>query len=162
MPAGANFGDIASLTLYDAGNEPTSFQIWGTTLTAANFAALQGEFTNVVNAAMALVLGAKARTRYGNDTNFAWTQPTNGAAREIALLVQFQDTVTGQRLTAKLGTLDPEAVTYVDNINAKDVVLLTEPAPIVTFIGALDAFAVNPWTGNQLEVIGLKVVRGAK
>lgn len=154
--------DPASLSLRDAGNEAASFLVYGAILTAGNFAAQQTAWGLVVDDAMALVLGAKATTNYGNKVDYAWDQPTNGAAREIALLVQAKDAVTSQRLTAKLPTLDPTIPQYVDNINARDVVVTSAPSSIVTFVTDLQAFWKNPYTGNAVVIIGLKVVRGLK
>lgn len=162
MPSGVATQATASLSLRDAGNEPGAFKVFGTVLTAGNFTAKHALWDTLVAVAMALVLGAKASDTYGITRNFDWDQPTNGAARELALLVQYKDGTTGQRFTAKLPTLDPEKVTYVINISAKDVVRTDTPTEVTDFITAFNAFAVNPYTGNACEVIGLKAVRGGK
>lgn len=162
MPSGAASGTIASITLYDAGNESSTFQCWGADLDAAGFDAAESLWATLVTKVTALKLGAIGRTRYGNDIIYDWTQPTNGAAREIALVVQYKDSTTGQRLTCRIPTLDPTIPDYVVNVNAKDVVLLTSPTAITEFITAFNAFAINPYTGNACEVIGLKVARGGK
>lgn len=162
MPLGGNLGTIASLSLRDAGNEPTSFRVWGTVLTAGNFVAKQALWATLWAASMALVLGAKTLTNYGDQISYDWTQPTNGAAREIALRVRYKDATTGQRFTAKLGTLDPTLPDYVVNEDARDVVLLTSPSEITDFITAFNAFAVNPFTGNACVITGLQVTRGGK
>ncbi len=154
--------DPATLSLRDAGNEAAAFSIYGAVLTAGNFAAQQTAWGLVVTDAMALVLGAKATTNYGNKIDYIWEQPTNGAAREIALLIQAADAVTGQRLQAKLPTLDPTIPDYVENINARDVIELGSPDAIATFITDLEAFWKSPYTGNSVTVRGLKVVRGGK
>lgn len=155
-------GDPASLSLRDAGNEAATFLIYGAVLSAGNFAAQQTAWGLVVTDAMALVLGAKATTNYGNKIDYLWSQPTNGAAREIALLIQGEDSVTGQRLTAKLPTLDPTIPSYVININAKDIVEMDTPTAIATFMADLAAFWKNPFTGNSVNIRGLRVVRGGK
>jgi len=162
MPSGAASGTRAGITYYDAGNEPGNFRMFGFDLTAATFDAEQALWTAVMDACDALVLGAKAKSYYGNDLIYLWSQPTNGAAREIALLIQGTDNTTGQRLTLKLPTIDPTIPHYVENINAKDVVLLTEPTEITDLIDALNNFWINPYTGHQMTVVGLKVVRGGK
>lgn len=162
MPIGGNLGTPATLSLRDAGNEPTSFQVWGTVLTAVNYAAQTTLFDTLVIAAMDLVLGAKASTNYGNKVDFVWAQPTNGAAVEIALKVSYKDATTGQKFTATLGTLDPTIPDYVVNVNARDVVQLSSPPVIVDFITAFNAFAKNPYTGNACTITGLRVGRGGK
>jgi len=152
----------AVIAIRDAGNEPTDFRVYGIPLTAANWTAQQTLWSAVKVAGDALILGAVRYTEYGNKLTNITTQPTNGAAREIALLTQFQDTTTGQRFTASLGTLDPTIPHYVINNNAKDIVLLTEPDEIVAWVTALNAFCISPITGNALAVVGLKVARGKK
>lgn len=162
MPSGVPNEGLASLSVIDAGNERGTFKVFGTVLTAGNFVAKEALWSTLVDAAMALVLGAKVRTVYGNVENFTYAQPTNGAAREIALLVQYKDGTTGQKFTAKLPTLDPTIPDYVINASAKDVVKVDSPTAITDFITAFNAFAINPYTGNACAVYGLKVVRGGK
>jgi hypothetical protein len=162
MPSGVPSEGLASLSVIDAGNERGTMKLFGTILTAGNFAAKEALWSTLVDAAMALVLGAKVRTVYGNVLNFTYSQPTNGAAREIALLVQYKDGTTGAKFTAKLPTLNPATPAYVINASAKDVVRVDTPSAITDFITAFNAFAINPYTGNACAVYGLKVVRGGK
>lgn len=162
MPSGVATEGLASISVLDAGNERGTFKVFGVPLTAANWTAQQALFTTVVDTAMALVLGVKVKTTYGNVSNFTYSQPTNGAAREIALLVQYKDSTTGQKFTAKLPTLDPTLPDYVINASAKDVVKVDSPDAVVSFIAALNAFMRNPYNGNACAVYGLKVVRGGK
>jgi len=162
MPSGVGVAARGTLTLADAGNEKTAFSVYGVDLVQATYDASVAKWTDLVDAAMALVLGAKVSSQYGNKQVFDWDQPTNGAAREVALLVQYKDSTTGQRFTAKLGTLDPTLPDYVVNINAKDVIVMDSPTEIADFVTAFNAFARNPYTNNSCEVIGLKVVRGGK
>lgn len=162
MPSGIANEGLASLSLVDAGNERGTFKVFGTVLTAGNFVAQTGLWDTLIGTSMALVLGAKARMVYGNVHNYDYDQPTNGAAREIALLVQYKDGTTGQRFTAKLPTLDPTIPDYIVSINAKDVIKVDSPSAITDFITAFNAFVKNPYTTNACEVIGLKVVRGGK
>lgn len=162
MPAGGNLGTIASLSIRDAGNEPTTFKVFGTVITAGNFAAKEALWATLWAAAMALVLGVKTQTNYGTQINYDWSQPTNGAAREIALRVRYKDNTTGARFTTKLGTLDPTIPDYIVNEDARDIITLATPSQIADFITAFNAFVVNPFTGNACVVTGLKVSRGAK
>jgi len=162
MPAGALLGTPATLNLRDAGNEPCTFHVFGVVLTAANFAAKRALWVTLMDAALALVLGDRSGESYGTSTPYDWDQPTNGAAREIALRVRYKDGTTGQRFTAKLPTLDPTLPDYIVNEDARDVLDMTAPAAITDFIAAFEAFVVNPFTGNAAEVTGIQVVRGAK
>lgn len=162
MPSGAGTYASATLSLRDAGNEAAAFHVFGPDLAQASFDASRTLWTNLVTAAQALVLGAKASETYGNTTEFDWDQPTNGAAREIALLIQYKNATTGRRFTAKLPTLDPTLPNYVQNVNAKDVVQVDTPDEIADFITAFNAFVKDPYSGQACEVIGLKVARGGK
>jgi len=146
----------------DAGNEPASFRIYGITLTAANWTAQQTLWTDLKTAIVALLLGVVDYTEYGTRITELWAQPTNGATREIALLVQAKDTTTGQRFAYRLPAIDPTIPVYIVNVNAHDVVDPSTPAAITDFIDAFNAFAISPVTHNALTVIGLKVVRGYK
>lgn len=162
MPAGGNLGTIASLSLRDAGNEPSTMKVFGVVITAANLVAKTALWATLVDTSMALVLGAKTQTNYGVQVNFDWDQPTNGAAREIALRVRYKDNTTGARFTTKLATIDPTIPDYIVNEDARDVITLATPASIAAFIAAFNAFVVNPFTGNACIVTGLRVTRGGK
>jgi hypothetical protein len=155
-------GSPASLRGIDAGNEAWNFSLYGKVLTAGNLVAQEALFSTLVDAAMALVLGAKKTTQYGNEVHFAYTQPTNGAAREIALRVSAKDVTTQERFSYQLQTLDPTLPEYVVSVDAKDVIKVDSPTVITDFTAAFAAFAVSPVTGNALAVYGLRVVRGKK
>lgn len=162
MPSGAGTQSIVSITYRDAGNEPGTLSLFGANLSAANWAAQQALFDTLVLAADALTLGARSRQGYGNQIDIAWTQPTNGATREIALLIQYADNTTGQRFTCKLPTLDPTIPDYVVNLNARDVILMDSPTEISDFVTAFNAVAHNPYNDNACHIVGLKVSRGGK
>lgn len=148
----------ASISLLDAGNEIGTMSFYGRLVTAANIVAQTSLFLTLVSAVEAITLGAKIKTRYQAETGFNAAQPTNGAAREIKLLVQYRDSVTGAKFTTTVPTLDPALPDYVINVNARDVILVDSPTEIVDFIDAFEASAVNPITGNAVTVFGLKVV----
>jgi len=155
-------GSPATLSGIDAGNEAWSFGLFGKVLTAANLVAQEGLWSDLVDAAMALELGVKKSTQYGNLVNFAYAQPTNGAAREIALILQTKDITTQQRWGYRLPAIDPTLPLYVDNADAKDVIRLDAPTEVTDFITAFNAFAVSPVTGNALNIYGMRVGRGNK
>ncbi len=159
-------GSPATLSGIDAGNEAWSFGLFGKVLTVANFVAQEALWsdptTGLVAKAMALVLGVKKSTQYGNLVNYAWAQPTNGAAREIALILQCKDITTQERFSYRLPTIDPTIPEYILNADAKDVIKTDAPTAIVDFQAAFNAFAVSPVTGNALVIYGLRVGRGGK
>jgi len=152
----------ASISYRDAGNEIGTFSCIGADITAANRDAQEALFTTLVAAADALTLGARTKSEYVSQTTVATTQPTNGAAREIKLLVQYQVSSganTGARWNCTLPTLDITLVDYVQNINARDVVDPTVGTELLAFIAAFEAFAVDPANGTgAVEVVGLKIV----
>lgn len=148
----------ATISYLDAGNEIGTMRFFGASLSAANIVAKTALWATLLTAADALALGNRVKDVYNDESLYAVSQPTNGAARELKLLVQFKDGTTGEKMTTSLPTLDPALPEYVINVNARDVILVDSPAEIVTFIDAFEAFAVNPRTGNAVVVIGLKVV----
>jgi len=148
----------AKMSLVDAGNEVGTFRIFGTLLTAGNFAAKRALWATLVAAVQAICLGAVSVEEYGVRTLVSWAQPTNGAAREVKLLTQYEDATTHQRFSTTIPTLDPALPDYVINVNARDVILTTSPSGVTDYITAFNAFAVSPLTGNACQIIGLKVV----
>jgi len=156
LPAGSY--QPATISYLDAGNEVGTMSFYGVELTAGNFVAKIALWATLLTAADALALGGRRKDVYNDESLYAVGQPTNGAARETKLLIQFEDATTHEQMTTSLPTVDPTLPTYVINKNAKDVILLTEPTEITDFIDAFEAFAVNPRTGNVVTVVGLKVV----
>jgi len=168
-PAGL-YGDFDA-TFMDAGNEAGRMAATARVVVGAdddsNIAAQVALFDTFMTRVGALVLGDLARQRYVNENVSNWAQPTNGAARETKLLVQYQCTLTGKRYTMTIPTLNPTLPDYVLNVNAKDVILLSAPVEITQFVTAFNAFVVAPdipWDGTEYAidpactVVGLKVV----
>jgi len=156
LPAGSY--QPATVSYKDAGNEVGTSSFYGPILNAGNFVAATGLWATLLSAMDALALGGRVKDVYNDESLYDTDQVTNGAARELKLLVQYKDATNGQRMTCSIPTLDPTIPDYVININAKDAVLLDSPAAVVDFITAFEAFAVNPRTGNAVEVVGLQVI----
>ncbi len=152
----------ASISIRDAGNEIGRFSCIGADITAANRDAQNTLFQALVTAVAALTLGAITKTDYISQVTVATTQPTDGAARELKLLVQYQVTSganTGARWNCTVPCLDATLVSYVINVNAKDVVDPSVGTELLAFIAAFEAFAVDPANGTgTVAVVGLKVV----
>lgn len=148
----------ARVSYLDAGNEIGTASFYGPSLNAANYVAKTALWAALLTAMDALCLGNRVKDVYNDESLYNVSQPTNGAARELKLLVQYKDAVTGAKFTTTVPTLDPAIPEYVVNVNARDVVLLDGPTAITDFITAFNAFAVNPVTGNAVTVVGLKVV----
>jgi len=152
----------ATISIRDAGNEIGTFSCVGADITAANRDAQNTLFQTLVTKVAALTLGAITKTTYISQVTVATTQPTDGAARELKLLVQYQVTSganTGARWNCTLPCIDPSLVSYVQNINAKDVVDPSVGAELGDFIDAFEAFAVDPMNGTgTVAVVGLKMV----
>jgi hypothetical protein len=131
-------------------------------LAAASIASNEALWATLVAAIGALTLGAVTKQKYSNEVTQATTQPTDGAAREIKLLVQYQVSTganTGARWTCTVPCLDTTKVSYVINVNAKDVVDPSVGTELLAFIDAFEAFAVDPANGTgEVTIEGLKVV----
>lgn len=158
------------LSFKDAGNENTSTGGRAQVIAAdgSNVAAQQALFETFYAAAQALLLGNPDGRRYISTQVQNAAIPTNGAARELKLQVFYRNPTTGGKHTMTFGTLNPNAVTYINNVGARDAISMTTPAPVVTFINAFNAFVVDPdvaaasigvpLTGADVVVTGLKVV----
>jgi hypothetical protein len=136
--------------------------MYGKVITAANEVAQAALWATLLTATDAIVLGARTKDVYNDTTTYATVQPTNGAARELKLLVQYQvnsGANLGARWTMTVPTLDPTKVSYVINVNAKDVVDPAVGTDLLAWIAAFEAFAVDPANGTgSVIVVGLKVV----
>jgi len=155
-------GSPALISGIDAGNEAWSFSIFGAVLDDSNWVAQQALWATVITKVTALQLGAKKTTSYGNEIHYTYVQPTNGAARELALRISMKDDTTQERFSYQIPAINPTTPLYVINVDAKDVVRTDSPTAITDVITALNAFAVSPITGNPLAVYGMRVVRGKK
>lgn len=143
----------------DAGNEIGRAQGYGAIVDAGTFAAREAAWAAFLSAMDAIVLGARKKDRYNDESLYTVAQPTNGAARELKLLVQCQNTVTGRPYHFTVPTIDPTIPDYVANVNAKDAVQLDSPTEIADFITATEDFVRDPLAPtNGCTVIGLKVV----
>jgi len=152
----------ASISYRDAGNEIGRFSCYGEVITDSNYTAQVALWATLLTATDAMVLGARTQDVYNDITNYATTQPTNGATRELKLLVQYQvnsGANTGARWACTIPTLNVARVSYVVNINAKDVVDPSVGAQLLAWIAAFEAFARDPLISTEtVEVVGLKVV----
>lgn len=146
------------ITYLDAGNEKSSFSGYSVVSSAGNLVAQSALFATLVAATDAIVLGTRTQTRHCSLVTSSAVPPINGAAREIKLLIQWQNQVNGRKGVITVPTINPAIPDYVLNINARDVVLLTSPAEITAFIDAFEAFAVDPVGSGAITVVGLKVV----
>lgn len=162
LPAGTY--QLASASYLDAGGELGNASFYGKVVTAANEVAQAAAWATLLGAMDALSLGNRKRDTYNDKTTYSVAKPTNGAAREIKLQAIFRDVTTGTMWPATVvPCLSIGLITYLDNVGAKDAVLMTttEVAALKT---ALEAFpVVNPWAqANTVTVVGMKVVRGQK
>lgn len=152
----------ASASYRDAGNEIGVFSCYGAVITNTNYVAETALWATLLSATDDMLLGARTKDTYNDTTNYATTQPINGAARELKLLVQYQVSSganAGARWTTTLPTLDVSKVSYVININAKDVVDPSVGTELLAWIAAFEAFAKDPVNSTgAVAVIGLKVV----
>lgn len=165
------YGDW-SISFRDAGNEIGVFSGSAIAIdgddTGSNLGTQQGLWATFYAAAAALCLGGVVRREYYVSQQLSPALPTNGAARELKLLIMYQCTATGKRYTMALPTLNPTIPSYVDNVSVKDAVRVDTPGSITAFIAAFNAFVVapdHPSDGDgtyavspACTVIGLRVV----
>jgi len=164
LPAGTY--QTASASYIDAGNEiGNTSGMYGTVITAANQVAQAAAWAALLAAMDALALGARKKDNYGDKTTYAVAVPTNGAAREVALQAIFQDATTGSTWRGiVVPTLDISLITYVNNVGAKDAVIMLDGGLVEALYDALVAFPIrNPLAqANTVNIVGMKVVRGQR
>lgn len=164
FPAGSRA--LGSVSYLDAGGERASVRFFLPIPTSANINDLLTEWAALLTALDAITLGARVSDTYVDETTYAVSRPTNGAAREIALQLIFRSTATGQTWTSNVPTLDVSQITYDPNYGAQDVVILEDGAAVEALVTALNAFpAKNPYDATYADnvvVVGARVVRGLK
>jgi len=164
------YGDFGA-AWRDAGNESGTMRGTARVVVGddddSNIATQVALFDTFMTRVGAVVLGDLERQSYINEQISNWTQPTNGAAREFKLLIQYQCTISGKTYRMTIPTLNPTIPVYVVNINARDVVRMDTPSQISQLVTAANAFLVAPdvpWDGTAYAydpactVVGLKVV----
>lgn len=153
-----NSSNPATISLRDAGNEIGTVRLFGADIDAANLDAQDAKWDALAVLILAMQLGNMTQNTYINHTTYSTVQPTNGAARELKLLIQGQS-AAGKKATFTIPCLDVSKVHYVQNINAKDVVLLSEPTAMTALITALNGFWVDENDNTDpMAVVGAKVV----
>jgi len=162
-PAGTR--QKASMSYLDAGGERSSFSMFAPVITPENAEDQAALFATLLTTSQALVLGARIKDTYVDQTTYAVARPTNGAAREVALKIIFRSAATGQTWESYLPTLNIGLISYDPNYGAKDVVLMTTTA-VANFKAALDAMPPkNPYVAAYDDngvTVGMQVVRGFK
>jgi len=133
-PTGS-YGDF-SISKRDAGNEVGTMRGSAQIITAANRDDQDDLFDAFTAAVDALTLGNTEKTEYFKTFEGATVTPTNGATRELKLLVMYQCTATGKRYTMTVPTLNPALPVYVQNVSVKDAIRTDTPAQITGFITA--------------------------
>lgn len=160
------------LSFRDAGNEIGTMQGTATAVdgdnTGSNLGTQQGLWATFYGAVQACALGGIKGREYYVSQELNPALPTNGAAREVKLLIMYECLATGKRYSLTLPTLNPALPVYVDNISVKDAVDMTQPVQITNLISAFEAFVVAPdipsdgdgtyATNPAVQVVGLRVV----
>ena len=165
------YGDW-SLSYRDAGNEIGTVSGCAIAIdgddNSSNLGTQQGLWATFITKVDALVLGAAKKRSYYVTRDLNPALPTNGAARELKLLVMYQCTATGKRYSLTIPTLNPALPQYIDNVSVKDAVIVSAPVEVSSFITAFNAFVVAPdipsdgdgvyATNPACTVVGLRVV----
>lgn len=156
------------IAFWDKSQEVGRMEVFSRVVTATyvdpdvvNFTAQSMAWAAFLAAAMAMVNGLLFKSRWVN-TVVVHASPdksdiNQAALREVKLMVRFIDATTEKRYSVTLPTLNLAKVVYLPLIG-DDAVSLTEPAEMVTFVGAFEAFVVAPVTGNTVTIIAAEVV----
>lgn len=131
----------------DASKEGASTQI--NTVQLADNPAYLTAVDNLANAIGGITNGtllADESFRVNRRSNAIPAQP---AAREIKLLVRFEDNVTLKRYSVTIPTLNTSAVTFLGQTDDIDI---TAPPAVATFVSAFEALVASP-VGNPVTII---------
>lgn len=143
-------------SLKDYDGETTTFRVRAAQLNAGNIAAELGLQAALGTAINDMVVGALNRITYGNEVDTPVIAATDKAAqRELKWLVQYHDDVTGEKLTAELGTAD---VTRLDP-NSRGQAEIGDGAETDAFVAAFEAYvksgvAENAVTVDRIVLVG--------
>lgn len=145
---------LASTTLLDSSNEPTTTEVNIGPITALTIAAFLSQFGTYKTALQAITLGNLKADRWtGDATAYNATIPTDvNAQRERKFLVNYQDTTTFAPYRLEIGTADLEG----RMIPGTDLVDLTN-TEIAAWITAFEAMAQSP-EGHAVNVLSIEAV----
>lgn len=145
---------LASLTLIDASNEPTTTEINVGPITALTIVAFLAQFGDFKDATVAITLGNLKADRWtGDATAYNAAIPTDeNAQRERKFLVNYQDTTTFAPYRIEIGTADLEG----RMIPGTDFVDLTN-TEIAAWITAFETVANSP-EGHAVNVLSIQAV----
>lgn len=159
MGLGAGTYSPFEVSLRDKGGEVGTMRVFGVPLVEEDYDADQALRTAFTTAIDAACLGVLIQSNYGGELRIV--NPVSKAAsasaqRENKLLIRYYDSVTFEKFTASLPTIDvPNLVFETD---ANDFVSKAAPASIVALVAAWQAFVVNPETANLTLIDSLEFV----
>jgi len=159
MSLGAGTYSPIEISLRDKGGEVGTMRAYGITITEADFDDDQTLRTAFVTAIDGATLGQLIQSNYGGElriVNPVSKASSASAQRENKLLVRYYDSVTFEKFTSTIPTIDlPNLVFETD---ARDFVSKASPAAIVALVSAWQAFIVNPETQNLTLIDSLEYV----
>jgi len=121
------------------GAEKSSWAVWATTLSAANFTAQTGLAAALWTAALDITLGSQSSTRLLAASTLSAVENTNPLAqRENKWLVRYHDTA-GTKFTVEIPTADLSLLTL-----GTEFLNLDDSGPIAAFVTAFEAYAKSP------------------
>lgn len=150
----ATLGGAYQASLVDYDGEVSSMRFAVTPLTAENWATqstLRGDFNSALQS---IILGVRAREKYGNEVVSSLERAASDAAqRELKWLVSYHDGTTLKRYSFEIGTAD----TSVLDPNDRPHAAIGDAGVVDAFIAALEAYGVTP-DGNAMIVDEITLV----
>lgn len=148
-------------TLRDDSGEITSHHVYTGEITAVSLPGLLTQIGAYRTAVEGITLGIVAKESWGEDTVVSNATPTNGAAREYKLLVQYQGATTEKPYTLTIGTVDPSVIVRLPG--GGDAVAFEAAngasAAIQAWVTAFEAMAKAPDDeAESVVVVGMRTV----
>jgi len=159
MSLGAGTYSPIEISLRDKGGEVGTTRAYGLPMAEEDYDTNQTARTAYVTAVDGITLGVLIQSNYGGELRIV--NPVSKAAsasaqRENKILVRYYDSVTFEKFTQTIPTVDLPNLVFLTE--ARDFVNMTTPAAVVAFVNAHQAFIVNPETDNLTTIDSLEYV----
>lgn len=132
-------------------------------LSDTTFEGIGTDFSDLVTALDAIVLGTIAKAGYGLSEVISNANPASKAAQiESEMLVSLIDSATSQPFSFRIPTVDYTAFNYGTGAAGDEVIISGAGATTVTtdFVAAVNAVLRSPFNpANFATVVGMRVVK---
>lgn len=152
-------GSKVTYTLLDVANKRTTFELFGPTLTSANYDAQIAEVTGIRAALDDITLATVSKEDVLSKTT-AISSAVPGspyAKRQLKVLVSMHGATSGEKFYFTFGAPDLGALTLESN---GENIQLADAGVMAAFVSAIEGFCVNPEDETDLAVVDEAILVG--